>query len=59
MKNGLWLVTPKQHISEGDALYIIASTLKTAVRKAEQWLKRNGYNQQLKEAKFKGTVDAL
>jgi hypothetical protein len=59
MKNGLWLVTPEQNIQEGNALYIVASTLKAAVGKAERWLKRNRYNQRLKKVEFQGTVDAL
>jgi hypothetical protein len=59
MKNGLWSVMPAATLSEGSALYIIASTLKIAASKAERWLKKNGYNQRLKEVKFKGTVDVL
>lgn len=55
----LWLVTPKQNISEGSGLWIVAQTMFSAVKKAERWLKKNGYSRGIDKIESHGAIDVF
>jgi hypothetical protein len=55
----LWSVTPEDNSTGFNHMRILAQTMTTAIKKAQQWLSKNGFKTIVKKVEFHGTIDVF